>query len=211
MTRGCANTRVGCSRPTCQRDAQTRGMCEQHYRRRVRMGHFRYRPAAPVREHVDGLRALGWTWQQTADAAGVSAWVAYHVSTGRTHQVLTESRDALLAVPLVPRESHRGVDSTGTRRRVQALAWMGWPVREVAAMAGTTAATLRTLILPTRRPSYSLARRVVDVYERISHVPGPSRITAGKARGLGFAPPLAWDDETIDDPKARPAGVRRSA
>jgi hypothetical protein len=27
---------------------------------------------------------------------------------------------------------------------------------------------------------------------------------SGQARANGWAPPLAWDDETIDDPKARP-------
>jgi hypothetical protein len=172
------------------------------------MGIYGWRDAGPARAHVESLRELGWTWVQIAEAAGTSTYVPHRVGVGRTRHLWPESERALLAVPLVPRDSHRGVDSAGTRRRVQALSWMGWPCAEVAGRAGTTGRTLATLILPSRRISYDLARRVADVYEELSCTPGPSRVAAGKARRLGFAPPMAWDDERIDDPKARPRGIR---
>lgn len=200
-----------CQRRGCTAPAATRGHCEPHYRRLIRMGRHGWRPATTVRPHVDALRALGWTWEQIAAAANLSAYVAYNVRSGRSRWVRAESVAALLAVPLVPVDSHRGVDSCGIRRRVQALAWMGWPAGEIARRAGTTRASLATLTLPTRRPSRALHRRVAAVYEQLCTVPGPSRIAAGRARGLGFAPPLAWDEDTIDDPAARPAGVRRAA
>lgn len=179
-------------------------MCESDYRRTVRMGINRYVPAEPVREHVLKLRALGWTYEQIADAAGVSTWVPHRAATGRTTKLWKDRADGVLRVPLVARGSHRGVDSTGTRRRVQALAWMGWPCAEVARRSGTTQRTLGTLIQPSRRISYGLALRVAAVYDDLSMKPGPSRVAAGKARALGFAPPLAWDDD-IDDPAAVPA------
>ncbi|WP_329521196.1 hypothetical protein [Spirillospora sp. NBC_01491] len=193
-----------CEQGGCRSEAQTRGRCESHYRQRIRMGIYGWRDAGPAREHVAALRTLGWTWEQIADAADLSTYVAHQIGRGKTRHLLPESERALLAVPLEARDSQRSIDSTGTRRRVQALAWMGWPAREVAARAGTTQATLQTLILPNRRISHALARRVAAVYDELCMTPGPSRIAAGKARAAGFAPPLAWPDDLIDAPTAAP-------
>jgi hypothetical protein len=175
------------------------------------MGIYGYRDAAPVWDHLEKLRALGWTWAQIGEAAGVAHKVPHDLWHRRYHRIQTPGFKALLAVPLVPRRSRRGVDSCGARRRVQALAWMGWPKATVAARTGIPVTTLRTLILPSRRISFDYAARVAEVYDELSHLRGPSKISAGKARGDGFAPPLAWDDDTIDDPRARPAGIRRAA
>ncbi len=202
-----------CARKSCDQPAKygCRGMCEPDYRRTVRMGINGYVSTDTVREHIDKLRALGWTWERIAEAAGVSTWVPHKAGTGRTRWMLKDRANAVLRVPLTPQNSHRGVNSAGTRRRVQALAWMGWTTAEVARRAGTTANTLRTLILPHRQVSFALARRVADVYDQLSHVPGPSKGAARKARGLGHAPPAAWDDDTIDDPAARPdLGAKRA-
>lgn len=179
-------------------------MCERHYRQLLRMDRAGYVPVDRVAEHVLALRRLGWTYEQIAERAGVSTWVPHKAATGGTRRLWMDRAAAILGVPLEPMASHRGVDSTGTRRRVQALAWMGWPCREVAARAGTTQSTLATLILPHRHPSFALARRVADVYAELSATPGPSKVAAAKARAAGFAPPLAWDDDTIDDPAAQP-------
>ena len=180
----------------------TRGRCESCYRKRIRMGIYGWREAGKAREHIDALRSLGWTWQGIADAAGLSTYVAHKVGTGQSRSVLPESERSLLAVPLAPFDSQRSVDSAGTRRRVQALAWMGWPCSEVADRAGIKACTLRTLILPSRRISFTLARRVAAVYDELCMSFGPSKISAGKARQLGFIPPLGWDEDLIDLPDA---------
>jgi hypothetical protein len=197
-----------CARPGCTDAAGPRGFCESDYRRKIRMRLFGYRDAGPARVHVAALRDLGWTYEQIAEAAQVSTYVPHKIATGRTQRLWPESEQALLAIPLKARDSHRGINSAGTRRRVQALAWMGWPATEVAARAGTTPATLRTLILPSRQISFALARRVAEVYERLSLTSGPSKGSASKARQLGFAPPMAWDDDRIDNPRARPRGMR---
>ena len=193
-----------CEAPGCTAAAQRRGFCESDYRRKIRMGIYGWVDPAEARAHVAKLRDLGWTWEQIGDAAGLSTYVPHRLGIGATMNLRVESAAALLAVPLTPASSHRGIDSTGTRRRVQALAWMGWPKSEVARRAGTTASALQTLILPTRRISVALARRVAAVYDELCLTPGPSKISAGKARGLGFVSPMAWDDDTIDDPAASP-------
>jgi AraC-like DNA-binding protein len=167
------------------------------------MGIYRWVDPSDARAHIQRLRDLGWTWEQIADAAGLSTGVAHCIAAGATKHVRVESAAALLAVEPKPVDSQRGIDPTGTRRRVQALAWMGWSAEEVARRAGTTRPTLATLILPSRRISVALARRVARVYAELCMTPGPSKVAAGRARSLGFAPPLAWDD-TIDDPAATP-------
>jgi hypothetical protein len=195
---------VTCTRGDCTNPKRTRGLCERHYRQLLRMDRAGYVPAERAREHVQALRTLGWTYVQIAERAGTSTWVPHRAATGQTRWLWMDREAALLSVPLEPRASHRGVESTGTRRRVQALAWMGWPCREVASRADTTQRSLATLILPHRRISFALAQRVADVYADLSGTRGPSKTAAGKARGAGFAPPLAWDEDTIDDPAAVP-------
>lgn len=193
-----------CSKPGCGDPVKTRRLCESHYRQKIRMGVYGYRDVARLQTHVAALRFLGWTWEGIAQAAGLSNHVARLIHLGQTQQVWPETERALLAVPAVPFGSHRGIDSTGTRRRVQALGWMGWSYAVVAERAGTTEKTLATLIRPTRQISYALAARVAAVYDELCMTQGPSNITAGRARGAGHAPPLAWDEHTIDDPAANP-------
>ncbi|GGM55732.1 hypothetical protein GCM10012275_28560 [Longimycelium tulufanense] len=197
----------GCTKPA---GIYTRGYCKRHYRKRLLYGEYGYRDAESARAHVRQLRALGWTYEQIAEAAGISAWVAHHLDTRPKRHVKAETERALLAVPLVPRASHRPVSHIGTQRRVRALMRMGWTTEEVARRAGIKVRTLRTVI-SRGGMSYNIHLRVARVYDELSHTPGPSGGAAGKARHLGYAPPLAWDDDTIDDPNATPQGVERDS
>ncbi|MDT0302949.1 hypothetical protein [Streptomonospora wellingtoniae] len=191
-----------CRHRDCAEPVQTRGYCESHYRKRLRMGLCGWRDAAPARAHIRRLRDLGWTWQQIGEAAGLSTWVPLRVATdGPGRHVRADTEKALLSVPPEPRGSHRGTDSAGTRRRVQALAWMGWPAAEVARRAGVNPRSLQALMQPSRRLSFDLAARVARAYEELCMAPGPSKVAAGKARQLGFLPPLAWDADLIDLPE----------
>lgn len=200
-----------CARTGCEADATTRGFCESDYRRRVRMGIYKYRDASAARAHVVKLRGLGWTYEQIADAAQVSTWVPHKLATGVTRSLWGESEEAILSVPLESRGSHRGVDGTGTYRRCEALLWMGWPWAEIDRRVGLKRYTLATLRARGEPVSFRVAQAVAAVYAELSHLPGPSRMTATKARRTGHAPPAAWDDDTINDPKARPSGVRKVA
>lgn len=200
-----------CARRGCERKAETRSFCESDYRRRVRMGIYGYRDAEPAREHVVKLRDLGWTYEQIAEAAQVSTWVPHKLATGVTRSLWGESEEAILALLLEPRGSHRGVDGTGTFRRCEALLWMGWPWAEIDRRVGLKRYTLATLRTRGEPVSFRVAQAVVAAYAELSHLPGPSKMTATKARRAGHAPPAAWDEDTIDDPKARPSGIRKVA
>lgn len=204
-------TATPCNAPGCGLPAVTRGYCETHYRRRLHTGRYGYRDATAAREHVRALRRLGWPYIPIAEAAGTSNWVPHQLDVGGVRRILGESEKAILSIRLVPYDSHRGVDGTGTFRRWDALQWMGWPAVEIARRVGVRPYSIPSMRSRGDQVSYRVAHAMAEVYEELSHVPGPSEGSATKARRKGWAPPAAWDEDTIDDPTARPTGVRRSA
>jgi len=92
--------------------------------------------------------------------------------------------------------------SIGARRRVHALAAMGWSSHAVSAELGTSPQCLATLI---HRPTMTYRRWAViaEVYERLSAAVGPSRKALMCARNRCWPTPLAWEGIDIDDPRTR--------
>ena len=96
------------------------------------------------------------------------------------------------------------VDATGTRRRIHALMRLGWPADRLGAHLAVSGAAVREWTY-TSKVRRSTAARVAELYDRLCWTPGPSTKTRARAVAAGWPPPLAWDDDTIDDPKARPS------
>lgn len=105
----------------------------------------------------------------------------------------------------------RRVGVLGTRRRLQALAALGWDWTILARHIGCHEEAVRTIVFRRRYVYAATAERVAEVYEELSMTPRPATTSGernararavGKARRYGWAPPLAWDD--IDDPTERP-------
>lgn len=100
----------------------------------------------------------------------------------------------------------RRVDSTGTVRRLRALMRLGHRAIEIGELLGVSDEAVLQI---TRRPTVyrSTAERVRAVYDQLSMTLGGSDETRRRAERQGWPPPLSWDDDTIDDPAARPVGV----
>lgn len=99
----------------------------------------------------------------------------------------------------------RLVDGIGTRRRLQALAVLGWRWPDIGARMGVTGSAVHqmaTLPKPVELPTVA---RVKAIYRELSVRSGPSRITASRAAAKGWHGPLAWAD--IDDPACEPDGA----
>lgn len=109
---------------------------------------------------------------------------------------------------------HRTIDSAGTMRRLQALAAIGWSTVKLARQLGVTQGPLWRLMMQPHRVRRETATRVAALYDRLWNQPPPAGRGAVYARNSaarkGWPPPLAWDDDTIDDPAAEPQGVRTS-
>jgi transcriptional regulator len=172
--------------------------------------------AEPVRRHVNELRAAGLGKRRIAALSGVSNATIQHLLRGnpgsgrpRTARIRPDIARALLAVRpgLDTLADSAAVDTIGTRRRVQALMCLGWSQREQADRVGIDQRTF-SAINTYDRIAASTARAVRDLYDELSMTVAPSSQGSNYARTYakkrGYAPPLAWDDDSIDDPKARP-------
>lgn len=96
-------------------------------------------------------------------------------------------------------------DATGTARRLQALAALGWPPSVLARRIGVSRSTFEHIVKGhIQRTSAGVVAAVSDLYEELSMTPGPSDHWRRIAADKGWAPPLAWDDDTIDNPDAAP-------
>lgn len=112
----------------------------------------------------------------------------------------------------------RIVPAIGARRRVQALACLGWSNAEVARRAGMHPEHLPNLVNNAETITRRTAERIAKVYDELSMRFPPARTKQEKqaityarniARLKGWFPPLAWDEDNIDDPNYRPARDRR--
>lgn len=206
----------GCRCTPCRR-ANT---AYQANRRRLHAyGRPGFVPAAPVRDHVRQLMAAGLPKHRIAAAAGVAEGTLsrlLYAPHAHTRQVRRETAQRLLAVrditaaaaPVLPDSL---VDATGTTRRLQALAALGWSNRRLAALLGRHERNLNVLLHGRRsQVVHRTAREVADLYDRLWHVipdedrPGQIRRARLVATRNRWVPPLAWDDDQIDDPDATP-------
>lgn len=104
---------------------------------------------------------------------------------------------------------HRFMMADGTRRRVEALACLGWSRGQLCKMGGISEDGISERRLKEgRKVSRGTADRVRILYDKLWDQPAPdsraSRWVRGVAASRGYAPPMAWDDDQIDDPKAHP-------
>lgn len=95
------------------------------------------------------------------------------------------------------------VDACGTRRRLRALAWMGWSWADIGAQIGCSHQAVSGYTL-RGKVTRDTAAKVAAVYDLLWNRRGPSPKAAARARTNGWQPALAWSDDTIDDPRARP-------
>jgi hypothetical protein len=105
------------------------------------------------------------------------------------------------------------VDGTGTRRRLEALVAIGWPATHLARKLRVSPPTAFR-ILRGYPVTAGTAKRVRKLYDDMWDHPAPEsrerKIALGIAAKRGYFSPLAWDDDEIDDPKARPHGEWRA-
>lgn len=101
----------------------------------------------------------------------------------------------------------RTVSGVGTIRRIRALQAIGWPLRMISEYAGYShTGSLARILSRSPKVTQETADKIDKVYNQLSMTLGPSEQTRQYAEKQRWAPPMAWVD--IDDPKARPVGMR---
>ncbi|WP_333745525.1 hypothetical protein [Streptomyces sp. IBSBF 2950] len=186
-----------------------------------------YVDAEPVRTHVRRLMEAGMQRRRLATAARMSPGVLERLLYGRPSQGRAPSRRmrahharallVLRADPSAP-PSRIPVDATGPLRRLRALGAMGFPDAILARELDMHPMNLHT-VLGQATVTVGTAQRVAALYDRawnadprtFGATPRGVARTLARAAAARWPSPLAWDDETIDDPAAVPdLGARDS-
>jgi transcriptional regulator with XRE-family HTH domain len=168
--------------------------------------------AEPVREHIMALKNAGVGDRTIVELSGVSRSSLQAIRRGRPERnqgprstVLTRTAERILAIPLDVDNRGYGVriDSTGSLRRLRALHAIGWTQTEIARRIGWTTQNLnRYFITKPAMINRGTAVAIGRVFDQLQLIPGPSQRSRNHARRNNWAPPLAWDEDTIDDPDA---------
>jgi hypothetical protein len=100
------------------------------------------------------------------------------------------------------------VPATGMLRRIRALYALGWTGPQVADASGLSVHTLRSIgYHASTTVRAATAEAIKTAYEQLS-MNRPEGRYADRARAAaarhGWAVPLAWDEDTIDNPHAQP-------
>lgn len=191
--------------------------------RRRAIAYGRWQPfvdADPVRAHVRALGEFGIGWMRAARLAGVSTGGVSKLLYGDrprglapSKRVRPETAVKLLSVgPTLENLGDRtAVDGAGTRRRLQALVYAGWTQSELARQIRMNRANCGKTIVSdlVEVATVKAARAVYDELWRVDPVAwGVPVFRAEAARRIaasrGWAPVGAWDDDSIDDPRAFP-------
>jgi transcriptional regulator with XRE-family HTH domain len=150
------------------------------------------------------LLGRGLTVTQVARESGLQPSTIRRLVGGQK-DILAANAAKVFRVPLGVRVSCGDVSAVGAVRRVRALYALGHLNRVIAQEAGVS----RDTVCALAAGSWSSLKVAADdgirsAYDRLSMRTGTSWKTRQLAERNGWAPPLAWDDETIDDPQAVP-------
>jgi hypothetical protein len=176
--------------------------------------------AAPAREHVLQLKACGFGDRRIAELAGLNRKRVRALLFGRPErgtpppeQIRPATAIALLSVDATfdNLPDSTVIDATGTVRRLRALVAAGWPQARIAARLGVTPGNF-CAVIRRDRTLVRRARAVRALYDELwttdprnAGVDNQAYSRAvNHARALDWAPPGAWDEDTIDDPAAFP-------
>lgn len=178
-----------------------------HRRRDPYIGHplTRFRPMGsrsgevdpePTRRHVQHLLNIGMTVNMIARAAGLSPRTVSFLLNGTSASLFAPTSRSLLDVTPRPNSQQAIVLSYGARRRMEGLAMMGWPLRDLARHADVQIITLCRPRLHDRI-QWRTHNTITKLYEDLSHIRSANPRTIAWAQSEGFVHPMLWDD--IDD------------
>ena len=177
--------------------------------------------AEPARQHVLALMAAGMGLKAIIKA-GVPSGTLTKLVYGATNndgsrrpparRIRPATAERVLAVQLTHAD-YALVDSTGSTRRARALVALGWSQSKIAARLGLLPSNFHLANNSPATVNAKTARAMAKVYDELSMTLPPAlthrdKIATSRARryakARGWLPPLALDDERIDDPTYKP-------
>ena len=178
-----------------------------HRRRMIAYGRWEpYVNAQPAREHVQRLLAANMGPKRISEVSGVAhgtisklLYGDYGRGMAPSKRIRRETEARLLAVEATidTLADAALMPALGTRRRIQALHALGWPLSHLAQRLGIHRSNL-CKVLRVEQVQAGTARRVRALYDALCMAPGPSQRARRAAAEKGWRPPLWWDDIDTD-------------
>lgn len=206
-----------CLRPNCPNSGHPsrRGLCSKHRAAQLKdsgraMG---YTDVEPVIAHLRLLQRSGLSIRCVSERSGLSHFGIALILAGERRRVRAETARKLLAIePDSLTQAYDGalIPAVGTVRRLRALHAIGYTGTALAKMLGAGHGDMARVLLTGSQPNVraATARRVAEIFRDLQLKPlPPSRTTSraiNRAKSLGWALPLEWDEDAIDDPSAQP-------
>jgi DNA-binding NarL/FixJ family response regulator len=174
------------------------------------------------------LAGAGIGWKRAAQLAGISTGAMSKLLYGGpgdrppSQRIRPQTAAAILAVRPSPAALAPTAlaDATGTHRRIQALVACGWSQARIGRRLGMSPGNFGAM-MRREQVTAGTAAAIRRLYDELWNRRPPQdewreKIAAARsrnyARAHGWAPPLAWDDDRIDQPDAQPAeGWQRPA
>lgn len=155
--------------------------------------------------HIEVLRASGMSQALIARHAGVSQTTISYLFNGKIQSCLRDKGLGILSVRPGQFDDRAERPALGATRRARALYAIGHGRASISATCGLSVCTIGQIA----NSRYTLIDGRIDAairlaYRQLQNTPGPSGKAARRAADQQWAPPGAWDDESIDDPNARP-------
>ncbi|MEU5322932.1 hypothetical protein AB0G67_40210 [Streptomyces sp. NPDC021056] len=158
-----------------------------------------------VLQHLRYLVAQDMSQHWIAEVAGVHQTTVSDLVVGQRLSMTTRNAHKLLQVRPSDRTETCMVSAVGTMRRLRALAWMRHRFMDIQQATGIHRDSLLWLARgKSERTTAAREAKIREVYDRLSMTDGGSSRARAFAVKHGWDGPLAWDDETIDDPRAVP-------
>jgi AraC-like DNA-binding protein len=196
-------------------ESATKGYEQDRGQRKAHGGwQSQYIDSQPVRNHITRLRLAGMGIKQIARRCGISPGAVQIIldrRTGSAVKVLPSTAAKILAVAVPPAPGvipagRQRVSAIGTTRRLRALVAAGYTPAMLSHELGITPMNNAYELFGHRDDMPAvIAQAVADLFDRLEMTPGPSDRARALAHKLGWASPLAWDEDMIDDAAAHPS------
>ncbi|NEB92400.1 hypothetical protein [Streptomyces bauhiniae] len=191
-------------RPPCKCEPCLVGRRTAKKRERVnrQLGRTSSCDATQVRTRLNQLNEV-MGWEDIAKAAATSAAHLREIASGRLPRIKKTTHSKIMGIQPAP-TGGQYIDATRSIRQVRALQTAGHSAEAIAAAASTNRSRILPLLNGYPRLRRSLATRIDTAYEALATRKGDSTRSRNRANREGWAPPGAWDDDTIGNPAAHP-------
>lgn len=196
-----------------------------YYRARARLiAYNQWEPNRPVdvRDayiHLMTLRGWNMGTDQISRITGLPPTTIVQIMRAGANgkQISAKTEQKLLSLP-IPRshqdvartaQGHELLPAIGSRRRLQSLVAIGWPMYQLADRLSISLTGMRNIIYQGKQVKAKHYHEIRALFDELQLQPGPSNGARQLGKRHRWQYPLQWDEDEIDEPDGRPVEKSR--